>query len=217
MPALHSLDVRSLQGPIVRTLGQTIVELIEHGHASPSSSQQRLESVIARNDRQPSPLHALCVWLYAVWLTANPEDTLNKRQAAMWGCMQLPAEMRSSDQRMEQAVAWAKTTDLLRHVPDAQLREIMEHSDVIRLRPGQTVLRPGSQVCVISLVLAGTVTAVLTEIDASAVAASNACVTLKGWEKKQQLGTIVRYVSSSNPPLIHGHMIPGAFLRADCL
>eukprot|EP01043_Picozoa_sp_COSAG02_P044024 COSAG02_NODE_3886_length_6086_cov_3.247211_4_plen_792_part_00 len=191
--AMHDLDPSTLDVTATTNLRRSIAKLISDASVS---ADLRLEKVISQNERKPSPLHALCLWLYATHLLASPEDTWRKREGKMWSFVHLSLERRLVDPRLDSAVAWAKTTDLLRHVPDEQLREVMQHVDVVTAHPGQTVLRTGSLVNKITLVLAGTVTVFLTNVNAAAIARNNAALTLELWERQTKLGTLKRYRSA---------------------
>ncbi len=195
VPAMHHLDPSTLDATATTNLRRSVAKLIIEAHKS-VPAELRLEKVILQNERKPSPLHALCLWLYATYLLASPEDTWRKREEKMWSFVQLSRDMRLVDSRVDSAVAWAKTTDLLRHVPDEQLRAAMQHVDVVTAHPGQTVLRRGSLMNKITLVLAGTVTAFLTNVNAAAIARKNAARTLELWEQQTRLGTLNRYRSA---------------------
>ena len=201
LPAMHHLDPSTLDDATAHSLRGVIAKLLHmvNDNSLVDTPQRRLEAVLLRNERRPSPVHALCVWLYATYLCTCPEETLSKRQQGMWGFVNLSLERRlvAKDPRLQHAVAWAKTTDLLRHVPDEQLQAALQHASVVKSHPGQTVLRTGSTLNKITLVLAGTVTATLTKINASAVARSNAAQTLELWERQNRLGALVRYCSAA--------------------
>lgn len=196
VPAMHQLDPSTLDDTAKRSLKRALTKLVCEVEG-PSPAEQRLEEVISRSQRRPSPLHALCLWLYATYLMISPESAFSEQQAQMWSFCHLSQDRRLVDSRAHHAVAWARTTDLLRHMPDEQLRQIMVHADLVKAHPGQTVVRSGSIVNKISLVLAGTVTAFLTHTAAAAISRNNAALTLELWDRQSQLGTLVRYRSAA--------------------
>ena len=193
--ALHSLDVSRLRGNTVRKLGRALTQLLRNRHSRTVNAQKELEMLIERQKRQPSPQHALCLWLYATWITANPTETLGKQLRDVWGLCSLQHSLRHGDPRLAAAVAWAATSDLLRHLPAGELKTAFKHCTPRVWSPGQTVLRSGDTVNKISLVVAGTLQAMLTDIDASAVAKEHAALKLEVWKKRHQLSALAQYRS----------------------